>query len=67
MTKEQAMSEIKALRNKIEDQGIDGMNDPKVDAFWVNQVVYFLDAASDVIEFPKGDARSVVTQHELLD
>lgn len=47
MTKDQALAEIKTLRDKIND-----VPDP-TEGNWRNEVCFHLDAASDVIEFPK--------------
>ena len=55
MTKEQALSEIKTLRDKINNQGVDAATDaslPEADT-WINSVCFHLDAAADAIEFPK--------------
>lgn len=50
MNKQETLAAIKTLRDKINDHPMpaDGSGD------WVNEVVSHLDAASDVIEFPKG-------------
>jgi hypothetical protein len=51
MTKLEALKEIKALRDKISD-----VADPDT---WVNDVCDHLDAAGDVIEFPKDGSEPV--------
>lgn len=55
MTKIQALAEIKTLRDKINNFGEDALTNPDLPESdsWFNQVCYHLDAASDVIEFPK--------------
>lgn len=47
MNKEQALTAIKSLRDRIND-----VADPTKDS-WRNDVLERLDQASDVIEFPK--------------
>lgn len=44
MTHLQALTAIKELREKINDHSSGG---------WVNRVLFYLDFASDVIEFPE--------------
>lgn len=51
MTKEQAMREIKTLRDRINNEAEETDVAP-----WSNDVCYHLDLASDVIEFPKPKA-----------
>ena len=46
MTKDEALKAIKELRDRIND-----VDDPCNE--WTNEVLYHLDAASDVIAFPK--------------
>jgi hypothetical protein len=55
VTKQEALAAIKKLRTQINDTGEDAFHNPDIPASdtWVNQVVFHLDAASDVIEFPK--------------
>jgi hypothetical protein len=55
MTKEEALAKIKALRDAINDGP-----DPAGDG-WTNQVLFWLDRASDVIEFPDKDYPEVTT------
>jgi len=49
MTKAEALKAIKTLRNQIND-----VPDPTNEdgGSWVNDVVFHLDAAADIIEFP---------------
>jgi hypothetical protein len=49
MRKEQALTLIKTIRDLINDC----CDDSQDKQHWVNDVCFHLDAASDVIEFPK--------------
>jgi hypothetical protein len=53
MTRQQALREIKQLRDRIND-----VPDPTDEdgGPWVNDVCHHLDAAANVIEFPASDA-----------
>jgi hypothetical protein len=47
MSKQSALRLIKSLRDAVNDTAIE------TDLAWINQVCFHLDAAADVLEFPK--------------